>query len=388
MTEPNNLPAVRTEPGTVVVARDTDSWAAMLPDVVDLSRAIASTNFVPDGLRNDIAATTAAILYGREIGLPPMTALNSTHVIKGRVGLSAEIMRAQILAAGHEIIVVETTSARCVLRGRRSDSDRWTTVEYSIDDARTAGLLGNDNYKKNPRRMLQARASGELAALIFPDVVRGMSSKEELEELESDAPAETAAAARGKVQRKQRTSKTDDGAAPLPGTDSSPAAPSSPPLPPLPGEPGYDDMNPASTVGREDLGSAPGKASAPLEPAEHSPVDVAPDAEAVPVADRDATGGPAASASDPVKMNTRAQQRGLFALFKGLGIVDDAERMQVTADLIGRMPTHQGEPSWNGLTWDEASWMTTAMSSAKTRDHVEALIEIAQQERAAAGEQP
>ena len=85
-------------------------------------------------------------------------------------------------------------------------------------------------------------------------------------------------------------------------------------------------------------------------------------------------------------MNTRAQQRGLFALFKGIGIEDDKERMEYTARLVGRMPYHDGKPSWNGLTWDEASWMTTAMSTAKTRDHVEALIELAEQQRAG-GEQ-
>lgn len=395
----DNLPAVRTEPPTtVVVARDTDSWAEQLPKVVDLARAIASTDFVPDAMRDNIAATAAAILYGREVGLPPMTALNNVNVIKGRPGLSAVIMRAQVLAAGHEIRQEESTSALCKLSGRRRGTDYWQTVTYSIDDARQAGLLQqNKNYEKNPRRMLRARATSELCELMFADVVRGMPSYEELEELDDDTPAgPPAATARAKVQRKTRTTKTDDGAAPLSGTDSSPAAPSSPPLPPLPGEPGYDSVNGIAEQGSSSAGGTASIAGPdsdgilPLTEAEapasqSAAGDSRVHASAAPEDDDEASESSASSSSE-VKMNTRAQQRGLFALFKGIGIVDDTERMNYTQRLIGRMPYAGGEPSWNGLTWDEASWMTTAMSTAKTRDHVEALIELAEQQRAG-GEQ-
>ena len=395
----DNLPAVRTETAAApVVARDTDSWAAQLPAVVDLARAIANTDFVPDAMRNNIAATSAAILYGREVGLPPMTALNNVNVIKGKPGLSAVIMRAQVLAAGHEIRQDESTNARCVLSGRRRGTDYWQTVTYSIDDARQAGLLQqNKNYEKNPRRMLRARATSELCELMFADVVRGMPSYEELEELDDDNPAgPLAPATRAKVQRKQRTTpQTDDGAAPLSATDSSPAAPSSPPLPPLPGEEGYDSVGDIAEQGSSAArgtaviagpdsdgilplpgAEAPSAQSAEGEPRVH--------ASAAP--EDDGEGSESPSSSSEVKMNTRAQQRGLFALFKGIGIEDDKERMEYTARLIGRMPYHDGKPSWNGLTWDEASWMTTAMSTAKTRDHVEALIELAEQQRAG-GEQ-
>jgi hypothetical protein len=385
----DNLPAVRAT--AVPVARDTDSWTNVVKDVALLAESVAPTTFVPEALRNNIAGTAAAILYGREIGLPPMTTLQTTHVIKGRVGISAEIQRALVLSAGHEIEYREVNSGRVVIAGRRAGGVNWTEVAYSIDDAKTAGLLNNSNYRNNPTDMLIARASTRLCRMLFPDVIRGMASAEELEDLDEDGTP-VQAPARAKVQRKQRATKTDDGAAPLSGTDSSPAAaPSSPPLPPLPGEPGYDDMNPASEVGREDLGDAPGKASAPPEHPEHSPSDVE-GAEAAPAAQKGTAGDtrvPAASApeSEEVRMNTRAQQRGLFALFKGLGIVDDTERLQVTKDLIGRMPMHEGKPSWWGLTWDEANQLTTMMSTAKTRDQVEALIELAEQERAAAAEQ-
>ena len=383
----DNLPAVRST--ALPVARDTDSWVEVVKDVGYLAESVAPTTFVPEGLRNNIAGTAAAILYGREIGLPPMTTLQTTHVIKGRVGISAEMQRALVLSAGHEIEYREVNAGRCVIAGRRAGGVNWTEVAYSIDDAKTAGLLNNSNYRNNPTDMLIARASTRLCRMLFPDVIRGMASAEELEDLDEDGtPVPATTTARAKVQRKPRAPKNDDGAAPLTGTDSSPAAPSSPPLPPLPGEPGYDDASTASGItGQVDLGDAPGKASAPPEPDGILPL-AEPDAEAAPAAQKGTAGDnrvPAASAPDPddeTRMNTRAQQRGLFALFKGIGIVDDQERLQVTADLIGRMPMHKGEPSWNGLTWDEANQLTTMMSTVKTRDQVEALIELSEQQRA------
>jgi hypothetical protein len=384
-----NLPAVRTEPTTaVVVARDTDSWADRLPAVVELARAIANTDFVPEAMRNNIAATSAAILYGREVGLPPMTALGNVNVIKGKPGLSAVIMRAQVLAAGHEIRQDESNSALCTMSGRRRGTDYWQTVTYSIDDARQAGLMTNQQYTKNPRRMLRARATSELCELMFADVVRGMPSLEELEELDDDTPPGTAApAVKARVQRATKTRatpKNDDGAVSSPpGTDSS-AAPSSPPMPPLPGEPGYD--------GATD--STDGPAGAESQPAVETDAEAARPAQSAEAE----TGVPAASAStlpvdgdlpDPVeepRMITRAQQRGMFAVFKELGIDDDAERLHITSALVGRVPMHRGETSSNGLTYDEAKNLTAALATCKTRDHVEALIAMVEQERAETGD--
>lgn len=158
----------------------TDSWTDVLEAVADLARKVADTDFVPDGFRGNIGATAAAILYGREVGMGPMQALGSLHSIKGRVAMSAEAMRAKALEAGHEIIPVEMTGAKCVVKGRRRGSDDWTTVTWTLDDARRARLSG-DNWTHYPRQMLEARATAELCRLIFADVLHGIPAVEELE---------------------------------------------------------------------------------------------------------------------------------------------------------------------------------------------------------------
>ena len=435
-----NLPALRTEQDLVNPV--TDSWAEMLPQVVELARAIATTSFVPEALRNNIAGTTAAILYNREIGLPPMTGLNAVHVIKGKVGISAEMMRAQVLSAGHEIWCEETNTSYCVMAGRRAGSDRVTTVKYSESDAKTAGLFSNDNYKKNPRRMYQARATSELCALTFPDVIRGMSSSEELyDEAEAGdsiaVPAEGGTTVQRRPARTRKASpaaleaanevplpgetKTDDGAAPpadSPTASGPSAAPSSPPEPPLPGEHGFGE--PSSRVAEQAVPVAP-----PLPGEEDLPEPVAAEDITDPqrgklfalmaergLASRDQqVGWISKNLGRVLKSRTeitkddakilidlleslepggaprpisRGDLRLLAGLFKELDIQDTQERMHIASSIIGRTPMKEGKPSSEGLTAAEGKTLMDALARCKTRDQVEAIVQMAEDNRAAA----
>lgn len=185
--------------------RATDSWTDVLSDVVMLSRGVASTEFVPRGIRctcgkpNDcscggVARTSAAILAGRELGLPPMTGLSATHVIEGSVGISAEMMRSLILQAGHEVEVLEFSRTACRIRGRRAGSEVWTEASFTIQEAaqtivfisKAKGwgpLSEKPQYQSWPAEMLLARATTRLARMVFPDVIHGMRSNEELQDM-------------------------------------------------------------------------------------------------------------------------------------------------------------------------------------------------------------
>src|SRR4051812_35681784 len=161
---------VRYEPASRDVV---DGWAGILVQVEQLARVIAGTEFVPTALRGKPAAVGAAILAGREIGVGPMTSLQHLHVIEGRPSMSAQLMRALVLAHGHTIRVVESSSTRCTMVGRRAGESDDTTVTYSIDDAKRAGLDSKSNWRKMPRAMLVARATGELCRIAFADVIGG-----------------------------------------------------------------------------------------------------------------------------------------------------------------------------------------------------------------------
>ena len=165
---------------------DTDSWVGVVANVADLAAQIAETEFVPDTMRRRPAAVAACILSGRELGVAPMTSLAHIHIVKGKPGMSAQLMRALILSAGHELDFKEATTTRCVVAGRRRGSDSWTTATFTVDDAKRARIdLGG-----YPEDKLVARATARLARRIFADVLGGMPYL--AEELEDQAVPDVA----------------------------------------------------------------------------------------------------------------------------------------------------------------------------------------------------
>ena len=258
----------------------TDSWTSVVENVATFANQIANTEFVPNALRgrDNGAKVAAAILTGRELGLPPMTSLASIHVINGKPGISAEMMRALVLQAGHQIQVTESTSVKVVIKGRREGDEEWTTVEWSEQDSRRAGILSG-NHVKYPRQMFAARATTELCRLLFADVIHGLRSIEELEDLGSesldvipdrgDGEPPKAALTRKKREAKTQPVDTADNAA-------TSAEPVQRPKPGLTRRGGATSQTAAgSETGTPGAGEAPAEATDPAVPASEASIKAA-----------------------------------------------------------------------------------------------------------------
>jgi hypothetical protein len=293
--------AIREPAAELVVAHDIDSWTRVAGQVIKLANEIYDTPFVPDGLRGSVPATAAAILAGRELGLGPMTSLANVHVIKGKPALSAALMRALILAQGHQIETVDISDTRAVVRGRRKGESVWEEASFTADQAKRAQIqLGG-----YPQDKLYARATSRLARRKFADVIAGMPySAEDLEDgTDSAAPdgvmlagdpgykADRQAAGKPRTaQRRRRETPADHpSAAPSAAAsegatrDHQPPAPAatahngqpSPPaagldLPPLPGEDEPDPTPPGSSSAgrnRPPQETSPSSASSRSSPA-------------------------------------------------------------------------------------------------------------------------
>lgn len=148
-------------------------WAYEAQQAHNIARSLARTSFVPASLRNKPEDITAAILAGQELGLQPMASLRSMDVIQGTPALRAHAMRGLVQSHGHQIELVESTDQHCKMRGRRK-GEGWQEVIWDLDRAAKLGLLSKDQWKKQPRTMLVARATGEICRLVAADVLYAM----------------------------------------------------------------------------------------------------------------------------------------------------------------------------------------------------------------------
>ena len=119
------------------------------------------------------AGVMMIMLSARELGIPPMQALNGgLNIINGKVEISARMMNALIRKAGHQIIVKESTDASCTLIGKRCDTGESITASFSLLDAQKAGLVKEKGgWRTFPKDMCFARALSRLARQLFSDVI-------------------------------------------------------------------------------------------------------------------------------------------------------------------------------------------------------------------------
>lgn len=162
--EPLALPSVIGPPSP-------SEWEAMQQQVAML----AHSGLVPDALRGKPDDIMVILLAGREVGVAPIMAMNRIHVVQGRATMSAELMLALVLRAGHSLDIIETNGEHCKVRAARRRSDTATMFDFTMEDARAAKLADKGTWKQYPAAMLRARAISTACRAVFPDVLMGIS---------------------------------------------------------------------------------------------------------------------------------------------------------------------------------------------------------------------
>ncbi|GAC81670.1 hypothetical protein SAMN04488550_4175 [Gordonia malaquae] len=163
--------------------------AANLSYAHQIATALSATAFVPQHFRGKPEDCAAAILYGSTVGMDPMTSLQNLYVISGKPALYSRPMVGIVLSHGHEIWTDEETPEKVVVCGRRKGSSTIERSEWTIERAKKAGYTSNKKYQTDPRSMLYARASGDVARRVAPDALLGMAYNVEELELSDERPA-------------------------------------------------------------------------------------------------------------------------------------------------------------------------------------------------------
>lgn len=159
-----------------------------LREAMELSKLIADSDLAPKDYRGKPGNVLIAVQMGQEVGLSPMTAIQSIAVINGKPSLYGDVGKAILLSKGFIIeeddteVVKKTGAGRCkITRPGHPPCERT----FSIANAKTAGLFGKEGpWTKYPERQMAWRAFWFAARDIAADVLKGLNGAEEAQDYE------------------------------------------------------------------------------------------------------------------------------------------------------------------------------------------------------------
>ncbi len=187
---------VRESQPPVIVPRN-------LQEMIDIAERLAKSSLLPEALRGKVPEVLMQIMAGQELGLYSMASLRSFNIIQGKPVMGSDAMVAVVLGSGKAEYfrrVGEGTDKSVTYetkrRGQEAQRCTWT-----IEMAKAAALHQKDNWRTFPRAMLASRAKSELARDVYPDVLAGCYSTDEV--------GDTTTAVRDAVRNEEATQAVD-----------------------------------------------------------------------------------------------------------------------------------------------------------------------------------
>lgn len=156
-----------------------------LDEAMQYAKIICESDFCPKEHKGKPGNVLIAVQYGAELGLSPMQALQNVAIISGKPSVWGDALLALSMSHPSFEDIIETVkdgvaTCRVKIKGRED-----VVKTFSVDDAKKAGLLGKPgpwtNYQS---RMLQMRARGFALRDAFPDALKGLMAREEVEDYE------------------------------------------------------------------------------------------------------------------------------------------------------------------------------------------------------------
>lgn len=137
------------------------------------------SGFLPQSLKT-VPQVVTIMMMSEELGIGYWQGFNGINVIQGKPTTSPQLMLAKIYQSGHaEEVKVDVVDgvATCTMK-RRGMSAHVET--FSMDDANKLGLASKQNWRQQPQVMLKWRVVAACARVVFPDVIMGMYTADEM----------------------------------------------------------------------------------------------------------------------------------------------------------------------------------------------------------------
>lgn len=170
-----------------------DLMLAQLDKGLQLSEVLINSRTIPDRWKRK-EEVFAVMMRGNDYKFTPIQSLEVFYVVHGRIAMDSHGIAAVILANGGTIETVEDDARAQTVRITRPGHPPLE-YRFTIEDAEKAKLTGNAKYREMPRNMLYARALTFAARKLYADKLKGMKTKEELEDMPEERSPEAAVGA-------------------------------------------------------------------------------------------------------------------------------------------------------------------------------------------------
>jgi hypothetical protein len=150
---------------------------------------IMANHFVKSGLFGirKIEEAVSLMIIAQAEGRHPGTVASEYHIIQGRPALKADAILARFQSANGKVEWHEYTD-ECVSGTFSHPAGGSLKVDWDMTRAKAAGLGGKDNWKKYPRQMLRARVISDGVRGVYPAVLQGFYTPEEVQDFAPSAP--------------------------------------------------------------------------------------------------------------------------------------------------------------------------------------------------------
>jgi hypothetical protein len=152
------------------LARNVDDLS--LDEVRSMGEIFCKSGFFKDA--RDASQAIVKILLGRELGLSPVIAMTSIHIVEGKPELSANLLASLVKqSARYDYRVRETSNTACTIDFIQ-DGEVVGESTFLIDDAKRARIYREGgSWTRYPKAMLFARAMSQGVRAHCPDVGTG-----------------------------------------------------------------------------------------------------------------------------------------------------------------------------------------------------------------------
>jgi hypothetical protein len=375
---------------------------AMLEDAHYTANVVCQTPMAPQRYRGKPKEATVAIMYGAELGLPPLASMQKVINIHGSPSVEARTMKGLLKAKGFQFRTIVKAEDEFVIHAWEPTSDKrtdppdevahwtmaraikaryvpvpssedslcrpdvdddWVTVTKTWEGKTKKSVLGNMKYITDPIGMLEAKGTADVCRAIAPEILMGLPyAAEERDDFTPDEPdpepvKSAPARARGVAKLRDRAKAAQ--AAPDSGEE--------------PVDADVVDDEPAGAGAAQTPPPAPAPDIAPAPPeAEPEPEKVTPP----PPAATPPAAEPELPTDGDIELSPADRRKGLdmmAGLFISGGAADVVERAEVMSEIVAKMPgaTYRAIKNGDQLSNAELKWVVDTLRSAKQADKLQ-----------------